>query len=137
MDHKEEMLPLIEHNIREREPYEPDMQWGAYEAMEQADVFFLVIAWRDGRIVGYASFFLSPAMHQKGRFMAQSEAIYLKPSQRKGFNAVRMLRYAERKLRERGVTDIFAGEKKDTGVSVILKRLGYEMMETVYSKKID
>lgn len=113
-------------------PLAPD--WPAYEALEAAGVLRIFTARDDGRLVGYFACFVRPHLHYCGHLFAVNDVLFLAPEHRRGWAGARLIRFAERCLREDGVTVLAINTKRHRPFDVLLKRLGFGAAETVYQK---
>lgn len=131
-----EVMPLIEDHIRETEPYEPNMDFEMYDCLEEGGYYRAYVGRSDqDELAGYVSYFVNPAFHWRHRIIAFADGFYLQPEYRKGWNAVKMLRFAERSLKGLGVHDIFYAVK-DNNAPRVLEALGYGITDVVYGKRI-
>lgn len=87
-------------------------------------------------LVGYAFFFVREHLHFKTSLQAVQDALYLSPACR-GLDGVRLLRYCERALRERGVQVLHQHVTPQRDFGPILTRMGYVMGDVTYSRRLD
>lgn len=108
-----------------------------YTAIEGAGALHITTARHaTAGLVGYAVYFVQDYPHVQALRMAQGDAVYLVPAQRKGFTGVRLLQAAERALQARGVKNIMQTSTHKRDFGCILRRLGYASAETVYRKEL-
>lgn len=90
-----------------------------------------------GRLVGYAVFTLAPCPHLSGEIVAALDALYLAPCARGGFNALALLRSAERHLAGRGATLIQYSSPASRPCGALYRRLGARQSETIWHKRLE
>lgn len=115
-------------------PLDPD--WDAYERLED-DGKLRIFTARDGiKLVGYFVVIVSSHLHYKSTLFAENDLIYLDPDYRKGHVAARLIRFAEKCLREDGVTVLMINTKDHRPFDPLLVRSGYGLVERVYGKRL-
>lgn len=125
--HKEEVS-----TFGEGIPLDPD--WDMYEKLSELGMFHVVTArTKDGTIVGYSSTFMVRHMHYAFK-MANNDIIYLKPEYR-GYG-IRLIRFTEDCLKRKGVKFSSIGIKPHIDFSPVVKRAGYELLESIYFRRI-
>lgn len=134
-----ELEPLLEAHWREVAHYqdiglEPDKD--AYAEHEQAGALRCFTARDAGRLVGYAFFFVRPNMHYRGSLQAWQDVLFLHPDYR-GRAGVTLIRVAETRLRAEGVQVVYHHAKRTNRVGELLGRLGYELVDEIYAKRLD
>lgn len=112
---------------------EPDEE--TYMALAPALRVYTV---RDGgALVGYAMFLVRPNPHYRSSLTATQDVLYLKPAYRRGMTGVRLLRHAEDRLRAEGVQVVYHHAKRTNRVGELLGRLGYDLVDTIWAKRLD
>ena len=84
----------------------------------------------DGVLVGYSCVLIAPSMRHAGVVMAVQDALWLHPSWRHGTTGVRLIKWSDRRLSERG--DVYAVMRQSTTqkpIKPVLARLGYVTAE--------
>ena len=118
------------------------VNWAAYAKLEEAGAEACVVARREGYPVGYAVYLIVPHLHYATQ-VADADVFFLDPRWRSGWLGVRLLREAEKLLRERGVNEVLNRVKlhvqpgrggRDLGP--LFKFLGYRQVETQWRKRI-
>lgn len=108
-----------------------------YCAMEQNGVLHAVTARMNGVLHGYAAYCLSENINMPGRITASALALYLSREIRTdAFAALRLLRWAEESLRQRGVYGIGYNSPASRPCDALYRRLGAKMTETVWFKEL-
>lgn len=147
----DEAVPLLFAHWKEIAHYPdialaPDME--AYAASEAAGILRLYTARAQGDgpydratafgpplLLGYALFFLRPNPHYRGSVQAVSDVIYLAPSMR-GINGWKFLKYIDAELTKEGAEIAYHHVKLAHDFGPILKRMGYEAVEVIYTKRL-
>ena len=108
-----------------------------YDAMEQGGVLHVVTARMDGVLHGYAAYCFSENLNMPGRFTASALALYLSREIRTdAFAALRLLRWAEDSLRQRGISGIGYNSPASRPCDALYRRLGAKITETVWYKEL-
>lgn len=116
-------------------PFAPDRT--LYEQLEFAGVF-LAFSVRDaeGAMVGYAAFIIGPHLHS-GRIQASQDVVYLTPTARRGWDALRFLRWIDGQLAACGVEVIFQEAAPRSAMAALLRRRGYGLCAERYVRRLD
>lgn len=120
-------------------PLEPRRD--VYERMDEAGALRIFIARDHGRLVGYVAYIVTPHMHYASMKVAAQDVLFLLPEYRgpgKAGPAVGggLIIFSERLLKEEGVQNVTQHVKRALDFSPLLRALGYEEMETTYSKRL-
>jgi GNAT superfamily N-acetyltransferase len=114
---------------------DPDI--GFYAAGEAAGLIRCYTA-RDGdNLVGYVVFFVRHNPHYRASLQAVQDVLFLLPEYRSGMAGVRLIREAERYLASEGVQVVYHHVKRTNKVGELLVRLGYEIVDEIYAKRLD
>lgn len=115
-------------------PFDPD--WDTYLAVEKTGSFRVFTARDyDGRLIGYACYFVRSNIHYKTSVQATQDVIYIDPSVR-GFGRS-FIDWCDTQLRGHGVQVVYHHVKyaKDFGSALV--SLGYEKIEAIYGRRLD
>lgn len=108
--------------------------WDAYQKME-AQGFTRAFTARDGdKLVGYAVFVVTTALHYKDHLFACNDIFYLHPEYRKGFVGYKLLKNAMGWLKDDGVTKVHFNTKVHKPLDALFERLGCTLIENIYAK---
>lgn len=135
----DELQPLVKAHHAEVAFYQDinlDVDWEAVIRLEQAGALRLYTARDFGSLRGYAVFVLGPALHYKGTLQATADAVYLEPGVRKQMLGVKFLRWCDEELRREGVV-IVAHHHSTRQLRSLYGRLGYELAELVWTRRLD
>lgn len=116
-------------------PLDPD--FSKYRQAELAGTLRIYTARVIGVLIGYAVYFVGPALHYKTVKLAQQATLFLAPEQRRGTLGWRFIRWSEEQLRMEGVRIISQHVKKRRDFGSVLERHGYELQDYVYTKRLD
>jgi len=133
----EELLPgHWQEMARDQEHIPLNVAWAKYHALEALGAIHFVTA-RDGaQLVGYHLTLVTPHLHSQDVLHGLVDYLYLLPEYRQGRNGINLLRAAEDGLVALGVKKIVTGVKLHHDHGSILKRLGYEPSDMIYTKVI-
>lgn len=136
----DESMPLLERHFDEIAHYKdialaPDQV--TYEEMERAGVLRCYTARHNGELVGYAVFFVRPGMHYRHSLQAIQDVLFVVPERRVGTTGIRLIRFAEARLKALGVQVVYHHAKLTNRVGELLVKLGYELVDQLYAKRLD
>lgn len=120
-----------------------DLDWERYALLEEAGMLLTVAARSGGVLIGYVIYLIYPQLHYRGLVVADSDAFFLRPSDRRGATGIRLFQVAEALLRERGVHEVWGRVKLHvrpgrgrSDLGPLFSWLGYRPVETLYRKRI-
>lgn len=137
-DVESEIVPLLEAhweeiaNHKDKIKLRPD--WPRYIAMDAAGSMMIYTARDEGKLVGYFVVLITKSLHYSDHFFASNDIIFIHPDYRKGTNAIRLIRFAENDLKERGISMLIINTKTKQPFDALLDRMGYQLTERVYTK---
>jgi len=108
--------------------------WDAYSNLEKQGKLKVFTAREDGLLVGYFVVILGTNIHYKDHMFANNDVIYLHKDYRKGFAGIRLIKFAEKCLKEDGVSVLTINIKVHKPFDKVLERLKFKHIERVYSK---
>tara|TARA_R110000737_G_scaffold4011_2_gene13235 strand:- start:6427 stop:6885 length:459 start_codon:yes stop_codon:yes gene_type:complete len=117
---------------QDRVKLNPD--WEAYEDLEAQGKLKVFTARENGILVGYFVVILGNNIHYKDHVFASNDIIYLHQDYRKGFAGIRLIKFAEKCLKEDGVSVLLINTKIHRPFDKVLERLKFKPIERVYSK---
>jgi hypothetical protein len=136
----DELMPLFEQHWREIAHYNdialaPDRE--AYYAAEDVGAL-RVFTLRDGlRLIGYGVYFVKHNLHYSGCLMAAQDVLFLLPEFRKSRLGLSLITQCDAALATEGVQVVHQHVKLAHDFGPLLKRIGYEAIETIYVKRLD
>jgi hypothetical protein len=136
----EEIKPLIEEHYHEIAKYkdiplEPD--WACYKAMETLGVL-KIFTCRDedtNALIGYSIYFVRAHIHYKTCLTAQQDILFIRKEYRgKG---MRFIKWCDEQLKAMGVQMTIHHVKAAHNFGPMLERIGYELMDLIYTRRLD
>ena len=138
----DELMPLFRLHFAEISanqdiPLEPDV--AAYKTVEDAGNLRLYVARVDGRPVGYAMYFMRHNAHYASSLQAVEDILYLLPEVRGTGLGALLINYADDMLRAEGTQIVYHHAKLAHPAlgNLLVKRCGYQAIETIYAKRLD
>lgn len=134
----EEMAPLAEKHWNEVAHYKdiplsPNVE--QYLKLEELGLLRVYTA-RDGdRLVGYLVFFINYHMHYMSSLQANQDVFFVDPEYR-GFGS-QFLMWCHEQLKKEGVQVVSQHIKAKHNFGPMLERLGYELVDLIYLKRLD
>ena len=119
---------------KDKIPLDPD--WAFYEALSVAGLLGIYTVRLESELVGYFVVIAKSHPHYKGNVFAANDVIYLAPEHRKGLVGAKLISFAEKNLKERGVSVLVINTKVHRPFDPLLVRLGFDKVEHTYSKYI-
>lgn len=113
-----------------------DPSYDSYDVMAKAGLLHVVVARKDGVLVGYHISIVMRHLHYRKSLTAMTDIYYLRKDCRKGMNGVNLFKFMESSLKAIGVERIYMMTKTDFNKGAILERLGYVEKERIYTKMI-
>lgn len=137
---KDEISNLIQDHWEEialnKEKIKLNPDWSAYSALYEAGKLGIYTARKNEKLIGYFVVIANSNPHYKDHLFAVNDIIYLAPEHRKGFVGVKLIKYAEKDLKKFGVSVFTINTKVHKPFDSVLERLGFNLIERVYSKYI-
>ncbi len=136
---RSDLEPLLKAHWHEVEVFQKeaplDPNWDLYQKLQDADMLHMVTARDNGLLIGYFLYFLLPNLHHRSILMAEGDIFYIANTYRKSTIALRLLRLAEKNLKNLGVNIISNKVKSHTrNAGNLFKCQGFRKIEEVYVK---
>lgn len=134
----EEIKPLLNSHWEEialnkgKIKLNPD--WEVYQSLEDQGKLKIFTARGEGKLVGYFVVVVGVNMHYKDHLFASNDIIYLSPEHRKGFTGIKLIKFAEKCLKEDGVSVLTINTKVHQPFDRLMDFLKFRKVERVYSK---
>lgn len=109
---------------------------GKYASLEAAGTLFALFVLDGDQVVGYSVNFITTGPHASGTIYAQNDALFVQPAYRKRMAGVRLMQATERAAKAHGAKLMVWHAKEGTGLGPLLQRLGYGVLDVLYSKEI-
>ena len=135
-----DIKPLLELHWKEialnQDKIKLNPDWGAYHNLELTGNLKIFTARSGEDLVGYFVVMLNNNIHYKDHVFASNDVIYLHKDYRKGFAGIRLIKFAEKCLKEDGVSVLLINTKSHKPFDKVLERLKFKPIERVFSKFI-
>lgn len=135
---RREIEPLLEQHYKEialnKDIIKLNPDWRAYAQLDAINGLRIYTARKDGKLMGYFVVIVSRSLHYKDHLFANNDVIFLTKTARKGLTGVKLVKYAIESLKAEGVTKLHVNTKMHQPFDPIMERLGFEEIETVFSK---
>ena len=148
MKYQQEFLPTVEKDIRpliqkhwedialNKDKIKLNPDWDAYYVLEQAGVLKIFTAREGDLLVGYFVVIIQYNMHYKDHLFASNDIIFLHPDYRKGRTGIKLIQFAEKCLKEDGVSVLSINTKVHKPFDNLMQFLKFSLVERIYSKYI-
>jgi len=110
--------------------------WDAYHALEQNQRLKIFTARSEEELVGYFVVITGSNLHYKDHVFAVNDILYLKKEYRKGRTGIKLIKFAEKYLKDDGVSVLNINTKVHKPFDVLMEHMGFGLVERVYSKYI-
>lgn len=139
-DSLEELKPILPLHYKElalnQDDVPLDPQYDVYMARE-ANGELIFVALRDaGNLVGYFIGFIAPGLHYKTCLTCTMDIFYVHPEWRGNNGGAVLFKFVEKELKRRGVQRWFVGSKNHKESTFLFEKLGFDPVETYYSKML-
>ena len=135
----DEILPMLHAHYEEVGHYKDiplDPDKSVYLAMEEAGAIKVYTVREEGKLIGYAAYFIRKHPHHKDSLQASQDIIYVDPKHRGGVGK-RLIKECDERLRELGVQVVYSHLKAKHNFGPMLERMGYELQDLIYSRRLD
>ena len=117
---------------KEKIKLNPDFD--AYKELEAQGKLKIFTVRHDKELVGYFVVLVGYNIHYKDHLFAQNDVIYVHPDYRKGSTGANLISFAEKCLKEDNVSVLSINTKVHKPFDPLMERLGFNLIERVYSK---
>ena len=111
-----------------------DPDWERYAQLDKMNQLHMMTVRDDGVLIGYFLAFVWPHIHYKSSMTAWSDIFYLMPEYRFGWTGYKLFKHAEKMLKVLGVQKSYVMTKRHIPLNMLMKRLGYRLIEKVYTR---
>lgn len=108
--------------------------WDAYFDLEDKGILKVFTARTEDKLVGYFVVICRSHLHYKDHLFAFNDVLYLHKDYRKGFTGAKLMKFAEKCLKEDGISVLVVNTKRHKPFDILLSWLGYKHVENVYTK---
>jgi hypothetical protein len=138
---RHEVQPLLDAHYHEIAVYQdiPLMvDWVRYQLCEESDTLRVYTVRDDlARLMGYCAFFVLYHPHYSTTKWANQDVLYLAPEARHASLAGEFLSFCDKQLFVEGVSVVTHHMKASASHASLFERLGYQMHDIVYSRRLD
>lgn len=134
-----ELLPLLNAHYKEIAhhqdiPFDPNL--AGYKALSDEGALRIFTARADDReLIGYSVYFLRNNLHYQSSLQAVQDILYVRPDSR-GIGA-RLIKWCDTQLKRDGVQVVYQHVKAAHNFGPMLERFGYELVDLIYSRRLD
>lgn len=136
----DDIKPLLEDHWEEialnKDKIKLNPDWDCYAFLEQQGKLKIFTARDDGELLGYFVVIVGQNPHYKDHLFASNDVIYISPQHRKGFTGIKLIKFAEKCLKEDGVSVLAINTKVHQPFDKLMDFLKFRKIERVYSKYI-
>jgi hypothetical protein len=115
---------------------EPDIDFEAMYALEEAGHYRTWVARNDGLMIGFIQWMFMRPFAYRGQLWAMDRGHYIDCLFRDTATAIDMWRSAEVALREMGVDRVMGHDNVKRPLDTLFKRLGYEKMGSMFQRRL-
>lgn len=113
-----------------------DPQWDTYERLEASGVAQCLAALIDGRMVGYAVFFVFAPLNHRLETVVHGQVIYVSPKARKAGLGLDLLREVAKDAKALGARGVLWRAAPGRPLASVLEGLDYRIDEITYRKDL-
>jgi len=136
LDELKEIFPVHYEELCVTKEYELEPDYDAYKRLADCNWLRCITCRCDAELIGYIVFVVQPHLHYKSCLTAFEDIYYVKKEYRKGRVGLRLFKYAEDVLKQRGVNRIIMHTKVHMDHSRIFEYLGYKNTDKLFSKML-
>ena len=140
VDGYHEVEPLLHRHYDEIAKFKdlavvnPDLD--RYAKIDAEGRFIGLIAENEGQIVGYSANFIAQNLHYSDLRYCQNDVLYVVPEHRDSRMGLSLIRQTVKCAKEKGAQLMLWHAKDKTTLDILLPRLGYEIMDIIWAKRI-
>jgi len=137
-DHIEELGKLASLHYLESHPYEDiplNISWERFIKLEEVGILKFFAMKENNQLIGYAIFTVHYSLEYRDSLQASLSNIFIHPDKRG--NGAKFILWCDEQLKKLDVQVVYHHVKARNDYGVLLKRLGYDIMNIEYSKRLD
>ena len=138
---KDEVKDLIAHHWDDvalnKDYIKLNPDWDAYARLEKSQSLRIYTARENEVLVGYLVVLVNRSLHYKDHLFANNDVVFVHKDYRKGLSGAKLIKYAEKDLKDLGVSLFMINTKVHKPFGKLLDFLGFSEIETLYSKRLD
>jgi len=113
-----------------------DPDFDTYATFANSGMLHIVVARKEGEIVGYHFSVVRPHLHYRRSLSAFTDIYYIAPAHRTGRTPLRLFQFVEQTLKARGVQKMFTGTKLSLDAGPLFEHMGWTETERLFVKMI-
>jgi GNAT superfamily N-acetyltransferase len=113
-----------------------DPDFDTYATFANSGMLHIVVARKEGEIVGYHFSVVRPHLHYRRSLSAFTDIYYIAPAHRTGRTPLRLFQFVEQTLKSRGVQKMFTGTKLSLDAGPLFEHMGWTETERLFVKMI-
>jgi len=113
-----------------------DPDFDTYATFANSGMLHIVVARKEGEIVGYHFSVVRPHLHYRRSLSAFTDIYYIAPAHRTGRTPLRLFQFVEQTLKVRGVQKMFTGTKLSLDAGPLFEHMGWTETERLFVKMI-
>lgn len=136
----QEMLPIFADHFEQIAHYKDiklDPDFEVYANCWNAGMLRIFTARNEGELCGYAVFFVRSNPHYKASIQATQDILFLTKAMRTGLTGFKFIKWCDDQLREDGVQAVYHHVKVARDFGKVLERIGYKLVDLIYSRRLD
>lgn len=110
--------------------------WEAYYNLEETGSLKIFTAREDSKLIGYFVVLCRKHLHYVDHVFAFNDILYLQKDYRKGLVGAKLMKFAEKCLKDDGISVMIVNTKRHKPFDTLLEWLGYKHIENIYSKTL-
>lgn len=137
----DEILPLVKahyHEVAHYQDIELAPDFDQYDALDQAGILRAYTARVDGVLIGYAIFMVKRNLHYSRSLQAIQDVLFILPEYRKNGVGAGLILHCDMELDKLGAEVVYhhVKVKPELDFSPLLERIGYELIDKIYGKRM-
>lgn len=134
----DEMIPLLKNHWREIAHYqeiELDPDWDSYFKLQESGLLRVFTVRDEGKLKGYAAFFVRPNIHYRQSKQANQDVIFLSKEVRGGTGS-KFIDFCDNQLADEGCEVVYHHVKAAHNFGPLLESKGYKLIDLIYGRKL-
>ena len=136
----EEIKPLLQEHYEEICEYKDIMKlnpdYNKYLELQKLGMLHTVTVRDEGKLIGYAITFTIKNLHYQDCLMGLNDILFISKPYRNGSLAIRLLKYVEDALKNKGVQILHYHIKVKHDHARLFEKLGYVCIEKLYGRSL-
>lgn len=133
-DARELLVQHWEEIALNKEVIKLNPDWPAYYRLEELGMLKIFTVRSDEKLIGYFVVICRSHLHYADHMFAFNDVLYLDKQYRKGLTGPKLMKFAEKCLKEDGISVMVINTKRHKPFDSLLVWLGYKHIENIYSK---